>query len=156
MLDIVVVHPAHRKRRPISSVNKNIAASTWLQLIQHLRSDNRLWWGALVTNWFWLAGVVVLSLLPPAVKSLLGGNEETVTAYLAIFSIAALRSGPASAAVAGQRPHHPAADLARRIAARLLRRIFMGYSLYGVTPATQFAGTAGDPSSARHQRLRSH
>ena len=47
----------------------------------------RLWWGALVTSWFWLVGAVVLSLLPPLVKNVLGGTEEVVTAFLAIFSI---------------------------------------------------------------------
>ena len=62
---------------------------------EHLRDDPRLWWGALVTSWFWLVGAVVLSLLPPLVKNVVGGNEEVVTAYLAFFSIAvAVGSGP--------------------------------------------------------------
>jgi acyl-[acyl-carrier-protein]-phospholipid O-acyltransferase/long-chain-fatty-acid--[acyl-carrier-protein] ligase len=52
-----------------------------------LREDPRLWWGALVTSWFWLVGAVALSLMPPLVKNVLGGNEEVVTACLAIFSI---------------------------------------------------------------------
>jgi acyl-[acyl-carrier-protein]-phospholipid O-acyltransferase/long-chain-fatty-acid--[acyl-carrier-protein] ligase len=47
-----------------------------------------LWWGALVTSWFWLTGIVVLSLLPPLVKLQIGGDEDTVTAYLVIFSVA--------------------------------------------------------------------
>jgi acyl-[acyl-carrier-protein]-phospholipid O-acyltransferase/long-chain-fatty-acid--[acyl-carrier-protein] ligase len=68
-------------------INRNIATSTW-SLIRHLRQDSRLWWGALVTSWFWLVGAIVLSLLPPLVKTLVGGNEEVVTSYLAIFSIA--------------------------------------------------------------------
>ena len=33
-----------------------------------LRADPRLWWGGLVTSWFWLVGVVVMSLLLPLVK----------------------------------------------------------------------------------------
>jgi hypothetical protein len=57
-------------------------------MIRHLRADMRLWWGALVTTWFWLVGIVVLSLLPPLIKTLIGGNEDTVTVYLALFSIA--------------------------------------------------------------------
>lgn len=65
----------------------NIAAST-ASMIRHLRADRRLWWGAMVTSWFWLVGIVVLSLLPPLIKTLIGGNEDTVTAYLALFSIA--------------------------------------------------------------------
>src|SRR6478672_4210109 len=48
-------------------ISTNIVRST-AELIRHLRSDRRLWWGALVTSWFWLVGAVVLSLLPPLVK----------------------------------------------------------------------------------------
>jgi acyl-[acyl-carrier-protein]-phospholipid O-acyltransferase/long-chain-fatty-acid--[acyl-carrier-protein] ligase len=65
----------------------NIAAST-AAMLRHLRADKRLWWGAMVTSWFWLVGIVVLSLLPPLIKNLIGGNEDTVTIYLAMFSIA--------------------------------------------------------------------
>ena len=72
-------------------------------MIGHLRDDNRLWWGALVTSWFWLVGAVVLSLLPPLVKTVLGGTEEVVTAFLAVFSIAvAVGSGLAAFLSAGR------------------------------------------------------
>ena len=82
---------------PRLKVAVNIAAST-VAMIRHLRADSRLWWGAMVTSWFWLAGIVVLSLLPPLIKTLIGGNEDTVTAYLALFSIA-VGGGSALAAV---------------------------------------------------------
>ncbi len=72
---------------PQLKVTLNIVAST-AAMIRHLRGDARLWWGAMVTSWFWLVGIVVLSLLPPLIKTLIGGNEDTVTAYLALFSIA--------------------------------------------------------------------
>ncbi len=66
-------------------------------------TDRRLWWGALVTSWFWLVGAVVLSLLPPLVKNVLGGTEEVVTVCLAIFSIAiAIGSGLAAWLAAGR------------------------------------------------------
>jgi hypothetical protein len=51
-----------------------------------------------VTSWFWLVGIVVLSLLPPLIKTLIGGNEDTVTIYLALFSVA-VGLGSALAAV---------------------------------------------------------
>ena len=79
--------PASGQGAPQLKVHANIAASTAL-MIRHLRRDARLWWGAMVTSWFWLAGIVVLSLLPPLIKTLIGGDEATVTAYLAMFSIA--------------------------------------------------------------------
>ena len=82
--------------------------------------DRRLWWGAMVVSWFWLVGAVVLSLLPPLVKNVLGGTEEVVTAFLAIFSIAiAVGSGPGR--LAGGWAHHPPAHADRRRAAGHLR-----------------------------------
>lgn len=72
---------------PRLKVSINIATST-AALIRHLHADTRLWWGAMVTSWFWLTGIVVLSLLPPLIKNSIGGNEDTTTVYLGLFSIA--------------------------------------------------------------------
>jgi acyl-[acyl-carrier-protein]-phospholipid O-acyltransferase/long-chain-fatty-acid--[acyl-carrier-protein] ligase len=79
--------PPSGEGAPHLNVTSNIARST-AAMIRHLRADSRLWWGAMVTSWFWLVGIVVMSLLPPLIKTLIGGNEDTVTAYLALFSIA--------------------------------------------------------------------
>jgi acyl-[acyl-carrier-protein]-phospholipid O-acyltransferase / long-chain-fatty-acid--[acyl-carrier-protein] ligase len=68
-------------------VDPNIARSTGA-LLKDLWIDKRLWWGGLVTSWFWLVGAVALSLMPPLVKNVLGASEEVVTAYLAVFSVA--------------------------------------------------------------------
>ena len=54
-------------------IDPNIARSTG-SLLQHLWSDKRLSWGGLVTSWFWLVGAVVLSLMPPQVKNMLGAT----------------------------------------------------------------------------------
>jgi acyl-[acyl-carrier-protein]-phospholipid O-acyltransferase / long-chain-fatty-acid--[acyl-carrier-protein] ligase len=87
---------------PDLRISFNIASST-VRLIQDLRTDRRLWWGALVTSWFWLVGAVVLSIMPPLVKNVLGGNEEVVTVFLAVFSVAvALGSGLAAWLAAGR------------------------------------------------------
>jgi acyl-[acyl-carrier-protein]-phospholipid O-acyltransferase/long-chain-fatty-acid--[acyl-carrier-protein] ligase len=87
---------------PHLKVSRNIAAST-AAMLRHLRADPRLWWGAMVTSWFWLVGIIVLSLLPPLIKTLIGGNENTVTAYLALFSIAiGLGSGLAAIIARGR------------------------------------------------------
>jgi acyl-[acyl-carrier-protein]-phospholipid O-acyltransferase/long-chain-fatty-acid--[acyl-carrier-protein] ligase len=79
--------PPSGEGAPHLKVTANIAAST-AAMIRHLRADSRLWWGALVTSWFWLAGIVVMSLLPTLIKGTLGGDEGMVTVYLALFSIA--------------------------------------------------------------------
>jgi len=84
---------------PRLRVDANIFAST-VATIRYLRRDTRLWWGAMVTSWFWLIGIVVLSLVPPMIKTALGGNEDTVTIYLAIFSIAVGAGSGLAAAVA--------------------------------------------------------
>jgi len=79
--------PPSGQGAPHLKVRANIAAST-VAMFRHLLADRRLWWGALVTSWFWVVGIVVLSLLPPLIKNLIGGNEDAVTACLALFSIA--------------------------------------------------------------------
>ena len=91
--------PPSGEGAPQLRVSGNVAAST-LAMIRHLRADARLWWGALVTSWFWLAGIVVLSLLPPLIKTRIGGDEATVTAYLALFSVAVGVGSGAAAAIA--------------------------------------------------------
>ncbi|MFA6266462.1 MAG: MFS transporter [Pseudolabrys sp.] len=94
--------PPSGEGAPHLKVNANIARST-VAMIGHLRADSRLWWGAMVTSWFWLVGIIVLSLLPPLIKTLMGGDEDTVTVYLALFSIAVgLGSGLAAAIARGR------------------------------------------------------
>lgn len=94
--------PTTGEGAPNLKISANIATST-AEMVRHLRADPRLWWGAMVTSWFWLVGIVVLSLLPPLIKTIVGGNEDTVTAYLAVFSIAVgLGSGLAAAIARGR------------------------------------------------------
>jgi acyl-[acyl-carrier-protein]-phospholipid O-acyltransferase / long-chain-fatty-acid--[acyl-carrier-protein] ligase len=88
--------PRTGEAAPELRIDPNIARST-ASLLALLRADPRLWWGGIVASWFWLIGAVVLSLLPPLIKDVLGGSEEVVNAYLAVFSIAiAVGSGLAS------------------------------------------------------------
>ena len=94
--------PPVGRAAPDLRIDPNIARST-IELVQHLRTDRRLMWGALVISWFWLVGAVVLALLPPFVTYGLGGTESVVTAFLAIFSVSvAIGSGLASWLAAGR------------------------------------------------------
>jgi acyl-[acyl-carrier-protein]-phospholipid O-acyltransferase/long-chain-fatty-acid--[acyl-carrier-protein] ligase len=68
-------------------ISWNIASST-RALLAYLWRDERLWWGSLVTSWFWFVGVIVLALMPPLVVNVLGGTDEVYTVFLAVFSIA--------------------------------------------------------------------
>ncbi|MCC7347933.1 MAG: MFS transporter, partial [Variibacter sp.] len=87
---------------PALTIDRNILRST-RSLLGHLWSDSRLWWGGVVTSWFWMIGAVALSLMPPLVKNALGGTQEVVTAFLAIFSVfIAVGAGLASWLAAGR------------------------------------------------------
>ncbi len=111
----------------------NIAASTGAML-RHLRTDARLWWGAMVTSWFWLVGIIVLSLLPPLIKTLIGGDEDTVTIYLALFSIAVgLGSGLAAVVARGH---------------IVLRTTLVGAVLLGLFALDLALATLGAPPAA--------
>jgi len=79
--------PATGEGAPTLVIDFNIVRST-LTLLGDLHAVSRLWWGALVVSWFWLLGAVVLSLLPPLVKEVLGGSNNVVLAYLSIFTVA--------------------------------------------------------------------
>jgi acyl-[acyl-carrier-protein]-phospholipid O-acyltransferase/long-chain-fatty-acid--[acyl-carrier-protein] ligase len=124
--------PATGEGAPQLKIAINIAAST-ATMIRHLHSDARLWWGAMVTSWFWLVGIVVLSLLPSLIKTIIGGNEETVTVYLAAFSIAVgVGSGLAAAIARGR------IVLKTTLVGAILLGAFaldLGVATLGVTPA---------------------
>ena len=129
--------PPSGKGAPRLRVSGNIAAST-VAMIAHLRADRRLWWGAMVTSWFWLVGIVVLSLLPPLIKDSLGGNEETTTAYLALFSIAVGAGSWLAAALSRGRIR-----LGITVAGAALIAAFsldLGIGLWGVPPAPALLG----------------
>ena len=118
---------------PQLKVSANIASST-VAMSKHLRSDSRLWWGAMVTSWFWLVGIVVLSLLPPLIKVLIGGDENTVTAYLALFSIAVGIGSALAAVIARGR-----IVLNTTLAGAVLLGLFaldLGFVTFGLVPAT--------------------
>src|SRR5690606_3082790 len=106
----------------------------------------RLWWGALVISWFWLVGIVVLSLLPPLIKLVIGGNEDTVTAYLALFSIAiGIGSGLAAAIARGR------IVLRTTLAGAVLLGLFaldLGFAVYGAAPVATPQGPAAVFASA--------
>jgi acyl-[acyl-carrier-protein]-phospholipid O-acyltransferase/long-chain-fatty-acid--[acyl-carrier-protein] ligase len=88
--------PPRAPGAPDLKVNWNIFVSTG-SLIKQLRADPRLWWGGMVTSWFWLVGFVAISLLLPLAEYNLGGTKDVVTVFLTIFSIAvAIGSGLAA------------------------------------------------------------
>jgi acyl-[acyl-carrier-protein]-phospholipid O-acyltransferase/long-chain-fatty-acid--[acyl-carrier-protein] ligase len=138
--------PPTGEAAPDLVVRWNIAASTW-DLIKHLRDDRRIWWGALVTSWFWLIGAVVVGLLVPLVKNVLGGTEEVGETCLAIFSISiAVGSGLAAWLAAGRIILLPTLIGAVLIG---LFAIDLGWSTAGVAPIPDLTGYWSLFTSAR-------
>jgi Major Facilitator Superfamily len=78
--------PGTRPAMPNLQISANIVRSS-TAVVAHLAKDRRIVWGALVTSWFWLVGILVLSLLPPVIKNAVGGDEATVTVCIAMFSV---------------------------------------------------------------------
>ena len=78
--------PQHGPAAPDLVVDVNIARST-KTLLGELWGDARLWRTGVMTSIFWMIGAVVMSLLPPLVKTVLGGSELVVSVFLAIFAI---------------------------------------------------------------------
>src|SRR4029078_467416 len=69
--------PPTGEAAPDLVIRRNVLASTG-SLLSHLRDDKRIWWGAFVTSWFWLAGAVVATVMQPLVKDVLGGTEDVI------------------------------------------------------------------------------
>jgi acyl-[acyl-carrier-protein]-phospholipid O-acyltransferase / long-chain-fatty-acid--[acyl-carrier-protein] ligase len=129
--------PRTGQAAPDLVVQRNIIASTG-GLLKFLREDPRLLWGGIVTSWFWLVGAVALSLMPPLVKNVLGGDEEVVTTCLAVFSISiAIGSGLAAWLAAGR------IILLPTVIGAFLLGVFaidLGWSTWGVAPVAGFSG----------------
>src|SRR5262245_4770139 len=142
--------PRTGEAAPDLKISTNILKST-IGLINHVRSDRRLWWGTLVVSWFWLVGAVVLSLMPVLVKNSLGGNEEVVTLFLAVFSISIAVGSLLAAWLASGR-----IILLPTVVGAVLIGIFsidLGWATYGVTPTVTGQGIAAIFSTARGYRV---
>jgi acyl-[acyl-carrier-protein]-phospholipid O-acyltransferase / long-chain-fatty-acid--[acyl-carrier-protein] ligase len=142
--------PATGEAAPELKVDLNVARSTF-NILRELRAERRLWWGGLVVSWFWLVGILVMSLLLPLAKNILGGDEQVVTAFLTIFSIAiAVGSGLASWLASGRIILLPTVFGALLVGAFALD---IGFATFNVTPATATLGIGGVFGTLRGMRL---
>jgi acyl-[acyl-carrier-protein]-phospholipid O-acyltransferase/long-chain-fatty-acid--[acyl-carrier-protein] ligase len=78
--------PRQGAAQPGLIIRANLSAST-ASLIHILRSSPPLWRAALVSSWFWFAGITALTLLAPLVKLQLHRGPHAVTLGLALFSL---------------------------------------------------------------------
>jgi len=131
---------------PHLAIRRNIFASTGA-LIKYVRGEPRLWWGALVTSWFWLVGALVMSLLPPLVTFHVGGSEGVVTVFLTIFSVAVAVGSALAAWLA-----HGRIILLPTLVAAVLLGLFsldLGWTTSSMAPAAHPL-TVGEFFSARY------
>ncbi|MBU1211915.1 MAG: acyl-[ACP]--phospholipid O-acyltransferase [Alphaproteobacteria bacterium] len=123
---------------PDLKITKNPLVSTF-RLLRELRQDRRLWIGGLITGWFWLAGIVSLSLLPTLITDILGGTEAVVTAGLVVFTVGIALGSWFAAKASHHRPNMalvPIGALGMGIAGLDIARI-----LWSMAPAA--SGTVG-------------
>jgi acyl-[acyl-carrier-protein]-phospholipid O-acyltransferase/long-chain-fatty-acid--[acyl-carrier-protein] ligase len=115
---------------PTLTLTKNPLRSTYDRLVD-LRADRRLWIGGLITSWFWLAGIVALSLLPTLIKGHLGGTEALITTALCVFTVGIAFGSYLAARASRRRP-----NLALVPVGALLMGLFcldLGWSVWGLT-----------------------
>lgn len=89
---------------PDLPINRNLLTSTFA-LIKDIKADKRLWSGGLITAWFWLVGAVMVALLPPLVKKLIGGTENVYIVALLIFTVAIAIGSAIAARASRMRPN---------------------------------------------------
>ena len=96
--------PRTEPSAPDLAVTSNPWTSTY-HLLKTLYAEPRLWDGMVIVSWFWLAGAVVLSLLPPLIKDVIGGTAGVVTVCLAIFAIGVAAGSMLAAQLSHTRPN---------------------------------------------------
>ncbi len=114
---------------PTLAITRNPVRST-IERLNEFRSDRRLWIGGLITSWFWLAGIVALSLLPTLIKGNLGGTEEIITLGLCVFTIGIAFGSYLAARASRRRP-----NLALVPVGALLMGLFcidLGIAVFGI------------------------
>ena len=78
--------PPTKPAAPDLTINYNFLVET-SAIIQHVRQNPVIFRCILGVSWFWLFGASFLSQFPTFAKDIIGGNEQVVTLFLAVFSI---------------------------------------------------------------------
>jgi 1-acyl-sn-glycerol-3-phosphate acyltransferase len=83
---------ASRRIRPVPAQSPELRVSLnpfapTLELFRIARKVRSVFLSVLAISWFWLLGSVVLSVLPPLCKNVLGASENVLTFFLAVFSV---------------------------------------------------------------------
>jgi acyl-[acyl-carrier-protein]-phospholipid O-acyltransferase/long-chain-fatty-acid--[acyl-carrier-protein] ligase len=109
--------------------------SSTVALLKEIRKERRLWLGGLITSWFWLVGMVALSLLPVLIKDTIGGGESVIVLALVVFTVGIAVGSALAARASRTRP-----NLALVPVGALLMGLFsldLALTVPGVPPGVQ-------------------
>ena len=101
-------------------------------MLRELKADPRIRVGAHLTSWFWLVGIVALSLLPVMVKEIIGGTSGVYTASLVTFVIGIACGSMLAARASHNRPNLALIPMGAFIMAGAA--LALAYVAYAVTP----------------------
>ncbi len=141
--------PPAGEASPNLRVDPNVIRSTTM-LLREVRSDPRLWWGAVVISWFWLVGSVVLVLMPDLVSRVFGADQLGVIAFFAVFTVSVAVGSGIAAWLA-----HGRIVLAPTLLGALMLGVFaldLGWATYGL-PEAEAAGITTIFASAAAWRV---
>lgn len=71
---------------PNLKINSNLFSETF-KIVRQSAQSRDVFLSILGISWFWMMGATFLSQFPSFAKDVLGGNEEIVTLFLALFSV---------------------------------------------------------------------
>ena len=78
--------PEGKPALPGLKVNYNFIRETWV-IVSHCRRTPEIFLSILGISWFWLVGATFLSQFPTYAKDIIGGNEQLVILFLAMFTV---------------------------------------------------------------------
>jgi acyl-[acyl-carrier-protein]-phospholipid O-acyltransferase/long-chain-fatty-acid--[acyl-carrier-protein] ligase len=134
--------PPTGEAAPELRIDANIFRST-RHLLADLRADRNLWRAGVMVSLFWMFGAIALSLLPPAVKLRLGGDEAAVSLFLALFAVAVALGSGLGAALCRDRIRLWPTPFATALIG--LAAADLGWALQETAPARGFADFIADP-----------
>ncbi|MEL6374422.1 MAG: MFS transporter [Pseudomonadota bacterium] len=132
--------PRRGPAAPQLQVDFSPLASTF-RLLATLRADPTLWRGALIVSWFWLVGMVALSLLPALVKITLNGSEGVVTLFLVLFTIGIAAGSTLAAWLARGQPNLALVPLAAVLMGLFCLDLALALASAAPTPTPQGPAT---------------
>ena len=142
--------PASGPAAPELVIDRNIATAT-RTILTELKSDKRIWQGALITSWFWLVGAVVLALLLELVPHLLNGTSEVGTLTLFVFAVAVAAGSAAAARASTNRPNLALVPIGSFLMGLFL--LDLAWHASGLTPPAQKASVGDILTSVSGLRL---